>query len=195
MKYYCFQHFLDVRNETETPTVALGKLSLLGSPIRHTVPPGFSCQAWVSSSLSLLHQQADSFPMHHLWSLCYKAPVMYCCCSVGKSCPTLCNPMDCSTLGSSLLHYLLEFAQIHIHWAGGTVYLIFCLLILLLTSIFSSITVFSNELAHKHQKLRDKEGVSRGSTALLTPWFWTSPKVAKNWSFNFSISHPMNIQG
>ena len=151
MKYYCFQHFLDVRNETETPTVALGKLSLLGSPIRHTVPPGFSCQAWVSSSLSLLHQQADSFPMHHLWSLCYKAPVRHCCCSVGKSCPTLCNPMDCSTLGSSLLHCLLEFAQIHIHGAGGTVYLIFCLLILLLTSIFSSITVFSNELAHKHQ--------------------------------------------
>ena len=28
-----------------------------------------------------------------------------CCCSVAKSCPTLCNPMDCRTPGSSLLHY------------------------------------------------------------------------------------------
>ena len=28
-----------------------------------------------------------------------------------KSCPTLCNPMDCSTPGLPVLHYLLEFAQ------------------------------------------------------------------------------------
>ena len=41
-----------------------------------------------------------------------------CCCSVFKSCPTLCNPMDCSMPGSSVLHYLPEFAQIHVHWVG-----------------------------------------------------------------------------
>ena len=35
-----------------------------------------------------------------------------CCCSVAKSCPTLWYPMDCSTPGSSILHYLPEFAQI-----------------------------------------------------------------------------------
>ena len=28
------------------------------------------------------------------------------CCSVAKLCPTLCDPMDCSTPGSSVLHYL-----------------------------------------------------------------------------------------
>ena len=33
------------------------------------------------------------------------------CCSVAKSCLTLCNPMDCSTPGFPFLHYLLEFAQ------------------------------------------------------------------------------------
>ena len=38
---------------------------------------------------------------------------IYCYCSVSKL--TVCDPMDCSTLGSLLLHYLLEFAQIHIH--------------------------------------------------------------------------------
>ena len=27
----------------------------------------------------------------------------------------LCDPMDCSTPGSSVLHYLLEFAQILVH--------------------------------------------------------------------------------
>ena len=40
---------------------------------------------------------------------------MICCCSVTKSCLTLCDPTDCSTPGSSVLHYLLEFAQIHVH--------------------------------------------------------------------------------
>ena len=28
---------------------------------------------------------------------------------------TLFNPMDCSTSGSSVFHYLPEFAQIHVH--------------------------------------------------------------------------------
>ena len=32
-----------------------------------------------------------------------------------KSCPTLCNPMDYSTAGSLVLHYLVEFTQIHVH--------------------------------------------------------------------------------
>ena len=38
-----------------------------------------------------------------------------CCCSVTKSCLTLCSPMNCSTPGFPVLHYLPEFAQIHVH--------------------------------------------------------------------------------
>ena len=38
-----------------------------------------------------------------------------CCCSVAKSCSTLCHPMHCSTPGFPALHYLREFAQIHVH--------------------------------------------------------------------------------
>ena len=34
-----------------------------------------------------------------------------CCCSVAKSCPTLCNPVDCSTPDFPVLRYLLEFVQ------------------------------------------------------------------------------------
>ena len=34
---------------------------------------------------------------------------------IAKSCPTLCNPMDCSTPGFPVLHYLPEFAQICVH--------------------------------------------------------------------------------
>ena len=44
-----------------------------------------------------------------------------CCCSVTKSCLTLFDPMDCSTPGSSVLHYLPEFAQTHVHWVSDTV--------------------------------------------------------------------------
>ena len=29
-----------------------------------------------------------------------------------------CNRMDCSTWGSSVLHYNTEFAQIHVHWVS-----------------------------------------------------------------------------
>ena len=41
---------------------------------------------------------------------------MYSCCSsIAQTCPTLCDPMDCSTPGSSVLHCLLEFAQTYVH--------------------------------------------------------------------------------
>ena len=38
---------------------------------------------------------------------------IYCFCSVGQSCLTLFNPMDCSTPGFPVLHQLLEFAQLN----------------------------------------------------------------------------------
>ena len=37
-------------------------------------------------------------------------------CSVTQLCPTLCNLMKCSTPGFPVLHYILKFAQIHVHW-------------------------------------------------------------------------------
>ena len=36
------------------------------------------------------------------------------CCSVAQWCPTRYNLMDCSMLGFSVLHYILEFAQTHV---------------------------------------------------------------------------------
>ena len=35
--------------------------------------------------------------------------------SVAKSCTILCDPMDCSTPGFPVLHYLPELAQTHVH--------------------------------------------------------------------------------
>ena len=40
------------------------------------------------------------------------------CCSIAKSCLTLCDPMGCSTPGYPVLHYLLELVQIHVYGVG-----------------------------------------------------------------------------
>ena len=53
---------------------------------------------------------------HGLWS-----PNQASCCSVAKSYPTLCVPMDCSTPGFSVLHCLLEFAPTHVHWVSDAI--------------------------------------------------------------------------
>ena len=45
----------------------------------------------------------------------------YIICSVSQSCPTLCNPMDCSTSGFPVPHHLPEFAQARIHWTGDAI--------------------------------------------------------------------------
>ena len=42
-------------------------------------------------------------------------------CSVNKSHPTLWDPMNCSAPGSPVLHYLLEFAQTHVHWVSDAI--------------------------------------------------------------------------
>ena len=51
---------------------------------------------------------------HETYLLC-------CCYSVAKSCPTLCDPMDCSTLGFPVLKYLEEFSRTHVHWVDDAI--------------------------------------------------------------------------
>ena len=41
--------------------------------------------------------------------------------SVAQSCPTLCDPMDCSTPGLPVHHQLLEVTQTHVHWVGDAI--------------------------------------------------------------------------
>ena len=61
--------------------------------------------------LCLLYWQADSLPTSYQGNplLLFSGP---------KSCPTLCNPINCSTIGFPVLHYLPEFTQTHIHCVG-----------------------------------------------------------------------------
>ena len=60
-----------------------------------------------------------------------------------------CKPLDCIMTGSSVLHYLLGFAQIHVESVMLCNHLTFCCPLLLLPSIFPSIRVFSNESAFR----------------------------------------------
>ena len=82
--------------------------------------------------------------------------------SVAQSCPTLCNPMDCSTPGLNVHHQLREFTQTHVHCVSDAIQ----------PSLLSpsppalkvpSIRVFSSE------------------SALCISW-------PKDWSFSFNIS-------
>ena len=41
--------------------------------------------------------------------------------SVAQSCPTLCNPMDCSMPGLPVHHQLPELAQTHVHWVSDAI--------------------------------------------------------------------------
>ena len=68
---------------------------------------------------SKLHRDKVKFcPICHNFSdLQQNTPHGFCCCcSVTKSCPTLCDAMDCSSPGFPALHHLTEFAQTHVHW-------------------------------------------------------------------------------
>ena len=84
--------------------------------------------------------------------------------SVAQSCPTLCDPMDCSTPGFAVHYQSPEPIQTHVHRVGNAIqHLIPRHPLLLLPSIFPSIRVFSNE------------------SALRIRW-------PKYWSFSFNIS-------
>ena len=68
--------------------------------------------------------------------------------SVAQSCPTLCDPKNCSIPGLPVHHQLPKSTQTHAHWVSDAIQPSHPLLsLLLLPSIFSSIRVFSNESA------------------------------------------------
>ena len=81
-----------------------------------------------------------------IWSKSSPKYILCGCCSVIKSCPVLCVPMDWCMAGFPVLHYLSEFDKIHVHWVSDAIKSYHALLsLLLLLSIFPNIRVFSNE--------------------------------------------------
>ena len=101
---------------------------------------------------------------HKPW--CYK----HGCCSVTRLCPTLCDPMDCSTPSFPVLHHLLVLKLMSVESVMPSNHLILSHPLLLLPSIFPSTRVFSRE------------------SALRIRW-------PKYWSFTFSISPSNECSG
>ena len=91
--------------------------------------------------------------------------------SVAQLCPTLCDPMDCSTPGFPVHHQLPEFTQTHVHSVRHAIQPSHPRQPLPLPpSIFPNIRVFSNE------------------SVLHITW-------PKYWSFSFSISPSNDYPG
>ena len=91
--------------------------------------------------------------------------------SVAQSCPTLWDPMNCSTPGLPVHHQLPEFTQTHVRWVGDAIQPSHPLSPLLVSpSIFPSIRVFSNE------------------SVICIRW-------PKYWRFSFSISPSNEYSG
>ena len=104
------------------------------------------------------------FSSHSSVGFCY-------CCSVTKSCPTLFDPMDCSTPGFPVLHRLQSLLRLtSIESMMPSNHLILCHPLLLLTSIFPSIRGFSKESGLQIRR-------------------------PKYWSFSFSISPSNEYSG
>ena len=91
--------------------------------------------------------------------------------SVAQSCPTVCDPMDCSLPGLPVHCQLPEFTQTHVHWVSDAIQPSHPLSSPSPPAFnLSSIRVFSNE------------------SALRIRW-------PKDWSFSFSISASNEYSG
>ena len=91
--------------------------------------------------------------------------------SFDQSCPTLCDPTDCSMPGFPVHHQILELAQIHVHWVSDSIQSSHPpSSLFLLPSIFPSMMVFSSE------------------SVVCIRW-------PKYWSFSFSINHSNEYSG
>ena len=67
------------------------------------------------------HQRLCSRGLAGLLLSCLSLPVTAQFSSVAQSCPTLCDPMDCSTPGLPVHHQLPELTQTHVHPVSDTV--------------------------------------------------------------------------
>ena len=94
-----------------------------------------------------------------------------CCCSVTKSCLTLWDPMDCSTSGFSVLHYLPKFAQTHVRWVSDAI-----------------------QPSHPLSS-PSPPAFNRSQDQGLFQWVSSSVRWPKYWSFSFSISSSKECSG
>ena len=84
--------------------------------------------------------------------------------SIAHSCPTLCDPMNCSMPGLSVHHELLEATQTHVHWVGDAI-----------------------QPSHPLSS-PSPPALNFSQHQCLFQWVSSLLQVAKYWSFSFNIS-------
>ena len=124
-----------------------------------------------------------------LFELAYFQFLTQTSCSITKSCPTLCDPIDCNTPGFPVFHYLPEFAQTHICWIGDAMQVILYYTILShpLLPPFLFVLSFS-QLQSLFQWVISSGGQSIGASAsvyLLRHSFY----VSNRWKIIFPQTH------
>ena len=92
------------------------------------------------------------------------------CGSVAQSCPTLCDPMDCSMPGLPGHHQLLELPQTHVRWA-------------------------SDAIQPSHPLPSPSPAFTLSQHQSLFKWVNSFQQVAKYWSFSFGISPSNKYSG
>ena len=105
--------------------VSKSYFTLVINLIRSEIKRGHSLWKWAEAYVILWHSLCFFFFLH-LSPFQLTIPVSnwrVSCCSVAESCPALCDPMDSSMPGFPVLHYLLEFAQAHVHWVSDVIQL------------------------------------------------------------------------
>ena len=107
-----------------------------------------------------------------------------CCCSVTQPCPTLCNPMDCSTPGFlSITNSWSLLKLMSIKSVMPSNHLIFCHPLFFLPSIFPSIRAFSNESVPPGKPVNLLDSYEKGNHFIP----WQGPQVSSK-SSTHSIS-------
>ena len=76
---------------------------------------GFQYNAWRHTELTMLLFFFMSY------TLLSKMLIWIQFSSVAQLCPTLCNPMNCSTPGLPVHHQFPEFTQTHVHWVSDAI--------------------------------------------------------------------------
>ena len=108
-----------------------------------------SMMPWgLSTDLSLPLTKRSLPPVEGTFMLQEPSFLLICCCSITKSCPTLCDPWTAAhqaSLSFTIFQSLLKLMSIELVMPSN--HLILCHSLLLLPSIFPRIRVFSNELA------------------------------------------------
>ena len=98
-----------------------------------------------------------------LYHSVYLTSMQRSCCSVSQSCPTLCNPMDCSMQGLPVPHHLLVSAQVNLH----------CI---------------SDVIQPSHLMPSSYSALDLSQQQRLLQRVICSHQMTKYWSFSFSIS-------